>query len=149
MESERRPGADGTKVSTTHAGWGAGHPHVVATSDSERLVHALDCDLTHIGSAEDVDLHLPEADALHTKILHDTNDEYVLTMVGDGATRFGPTRCSVLGLTSQQGRGNWSSRATNMLNTAGPMEGVEAASLRIRSTRGRDRTTPKSIRPRR
>lgn len=89
LGSEQNHGIGRSEVTTTHAGWGAGHPRIVATSEDERFVHELDCDLTHIGSAEDSDLNLPNADALHAKILHYTNDEYVLTMVGPGVTSSG------------------------------------------------------------
>jgi hypothetical protein len=73
-------------VTTTHAAWGAGHPRILATSEHERYVHEISCDLIHIGSAADSDLKLPATDPLHAKILHDTTDEYVLTMFGEGAT---------------------------------------------------------------
>jgi predicted GNAT family acetyltransferase len=76
-------------VTTTHGSWGAGHPRILATSDHGRYVHEIDCDLTHIGSSPESDLVLPATDPLHAKILHDTTDEYVLTMVGEGATSHG------------------------------------------------------------
>lgn len=76
-------------VTTTHAAWGAGNPRILATSEHERHVHEIDCDLIHIGSAADSDLQLAATDALHAKILHDPTDEYVLTMVGEGATSGG------------------------------------------------------------
>ena len=76
-------------VTTTHAAWGAGHPRILATSEHERYVHEITCDLFQIGSAADSDLKLPATDALHAKILHDTTDEYVLTMIGGGATSSG------------------------------------------------------------
>jgi predicted GNAT family acetyltransferase len=77
-------------VTTTHAAWGAGNPRILATSEHERYVHEIRCDLTHIGSAPDSDLQLAATDSLHAKILHETTDEYVLTMVGEGATSSGP-----------------------------------------------------------
>lgn len=77
-------------ITTTHAAWGAGHPRILVTGARERYIHEINCDLTHIGSATDSDLLLPDTDSLHAKILHDTTDEYVLTMVGQGATSFGP-----------------------------------------------------------
>lgn len=76
-------------VTTTHAAWGAGHPRILATSKHERYVHDLTCDLTHIGSAADSDLKLSATDPLHAKVLHDTTDEYVLMMLGEGATSSG------------------------------------------------------------
>lgn len=89
MRPDQDPGKSRTALTTTHAGWGAGHPRIVATNGAERYVHELDCDLTHIGSSDDSDFNLPDTDALHAKILHDMNDEYVLTMVGAGETSFG------------------------------------------------------------
>jgi predicted GNAT family acetyltransferase len=76
-------------VTTTHAAWGAGHPRILATSEYERYVHEIKCDLMHIGSAADSDLKLPATDPLHAKILHETTDEFVLTMFGEGATSSG------------------------------------------------------------
>jgi predicted GNAT family acetyltransferase len=76
-------------VTTTHTAWGAGHPRILATSDHERHVYEITCDLTHIGSAHDSDLKLSATDSLHAQILHDTTDEFVLTMIGDGATSSG------------------------------------------------------------
>lgn len=76
-------------VTTTHAAWGAGHPRILATSEHERYVHEIRCDLTHLGSADDSDLQLHATDPLHAKILHDITDEYVLTMFGEGATSSG------------------------------------------------------------
>lgn len=76
-------------MTTTHAAWGAGHPRILATSEHERYVHEIKCDLIHIGSAADSDLKLPATDPLHAKILHETTDEFVLTMFGEGATSSG------------------------------------------------------------
>ena len=86
---DKKPAARQPTITTTHAGWGAGHPRLLVTGEIERYVHEINCDLTHIGSAADSDLLLPSADPLHAKILHDTTDEYVLTMVGQGETSFG------------------------------------------------------------
>lgn len=88
--SEQKPDSSRHAVTTTHAEWGAGHPRLLVRSEHERYVHEIDCDLTHIGSSADSDLVLPATDPLHAKIMHDTTDEYVLTMVGDGATSSGP-----------------------------------------------------------
>jgi predicted GNAT family acetyltransferase len=93
-------------VTTTHATWGAGHPRILATSDRERYVYEIGCDLTHIGSAHDSDLKLPATDLLHARILHDTTDEYVLTMVGEGATSSG--RHEVLRTGAHFTAGPWS-----------------------------------------
>lgn len=85
-----RPASRQPTITTTHAAWGAGHPRLLVTGEADRFVHEINCDLTHIGSGADSDLLLPSADPLHAKILHDTTDEYVLTMVGRGSTSFGP-----------------------------------------------------------
>jgi predicted GNAT family acetyltransferase len=74
---------------TTHAAWGAGHPRLLVTSEHDRYVHEIDCDLTLIGSADGSDLVLRAADPLHARIMHDTSDEYVLEMVGAGETSHG------------------------------------------------------------
>ncbi|MGY2700736.1 GNAT family N-acetyltransferase [Nocardioides sp. HB32] len=92
-------------VTTTHAGWGAGHPRILATSDHERYVHEIRCDLIHIGSAADSDLELSATDALHARVLHEATDEYVLTMLGDGATSSG--RHEVLRTGSHFTAGPW------------------------------------------
>jgi predicted GNAT family acetyltransferase len=76
-------------VTTTHAAWGAGHPRILATSEHERRLHEMTCDMTHTGSAADSDLKLSATDPLHAEVLHDTTDEYVLTMLGEGATSSG------------------------------------------------------------
>jgi predicted GNAT family acetyltransferase len=87
--SEQKAAPAGHAVTTTHAAWGAGHPRILVTSEHERYVYEIDCDLVHIGSAADADLALPATDPLHATIAHDTADEYVLTMVGEGATSHG------------------------------------------------------------
>ncbi|MGM7423113.1 GNAT family N-acetyltransferase [Cellulosimicrobium sp. CpK407] len=53
-------------------------------------MHELDCDVTHVGSADDSDVLLQGADPLHARIVHDTADEYVLEMIGRGETSSGP-----------------------------------------------------------
>jgi predicted GNAT family acetyltransferase len=75
---------------TTHAGWGAGHPRLLVASENDRFVHEIDCDLTHVGSADDSDVLIHGADPLHAKVMHDTTDEYILEMVGKGFTSSGP-----------------------------------------------------------
>jgi predicted GNAT family acetyltransferase len=87
--SEQKVTPGRNTVTTTHAAWGAGHPRILATSEQERYGHEITCDVIHIGSADDADLRLSDTDALHAKVLHDTTDEYVLTMVGEGATSSG------------------------------------------------------------
>lgn len=86
----QKPHAWRPTITTTHAAWGAGHPRLLVEGEFERYVHEINCDLTHIGSAADSDLQLPSTDPLHAKILHDTTDEYVLNMVGEGKTSSGP-----------------------------------------------------------
>ncbi|MDF1604065.1 GNAT family N-acetyltransferase [Nocardioides sp. YIM 152315] len=87
--AEEKVTARSESVTTTHAAWGAGHPRILATSEHERYVHEINCDLIHIGSAADSDLQLTATDALHARILHGPADEYVLTMLGEGATSSG------------------------------------------------------------
>lgn len=87
-EQEMRP--ERHSVTTTHAGWGAGHPRLLVASEHERFVHELDCDLTHIGSADDSDVLLEHTDPLLATVTHDATDEYVLAMLGAGATSRGP-----------------------------------------------------------
>ncbi|MGO2470063.1 MAG: FHA domain-containing protein [Microbacterium gubbeenense] len=74
----------------THAAWGAGHPHLIVSSDEDRLNFSLDVDEVTIGSAADSVLKLPEIDALHATIVHDERDEYVLTLHGEGEMNANP-----------------------------------------------------------
>ncbi|GAB6859379.1 FHA domain-containing protein [Microbacterium xylanilyticum] len=71
---------------TTHAGWGAGHPRLLVSSQDSRLVFDIPDDGARIGSAQDCDLCLPGTDPVHASIRHDSNDEYVLSMHGEGET---------------------------------------------------------------
>jgi predicted GNAT family acetyltransferase len=71
---------------TTHAGWGAGHPRLLVASEYDRHIHEITVDLTRIGSSVDVELVLPDADPVHATVTHDSTDEYVLTMFGEGET---------------------------------------------------------------
>jgi predicted GNAT family acetyltransferase len=103
--SEREAAPQRHTVTTTHAGWGAGHPRILATSEHGRYVHEINCDLIHIGSADDSDLKLPFTDALHAKILHETTDEYVLTTFGASATSSG--RHAVLRTGAHFSAGPW------------------------------------------
>lgn len=88
--SEQETASRRPTITTTHAAWGAGHPRLLITGAYERYVHNINCDLTHIGSAPDSDVLLPSTAPLHAKVLHDTTDEYVLSMIGDGKTSSGP-----------------------------------------------------------
>ncbi len=76
-------------TTTTHAAWGAGHPRLLVTSEQDRFVHDIDCELTHVGSSDNSDLVLRATDPVHAKIMHDTTDEYLLEMVGQGETSHG------------------------------------------------------------
>ena len=86
-EQKATPGRE--RITTTHAGWGAGHPRLHVRSDHDRYVHEITTDLTRVGSADDNEIVLPGADALHATITHDATDEYVLTMFGTGETNAG------------------------------------------------------------
>jgi len=74
----------GYRPTTTHAGWGEGHPHLLVSREDERFVHHLTTDVVTIGSSEGCDLSLDGATAVHARIEHDPRDEYVLTMHGPG-----------------------------------------------------------------
>lgn len=71
---------------TTHADWGAGHPHLLITSDDVRRVHELTEDETRIGSGADCQIHLEGLAAVHAIIRHDGHDDYDLEMLGPGQT---------------------------------------------------------------
>jgi hypothetical protein len=81
----RRP-ADAT---TTHAGWGAGDPHLLVSQEDVREVFHLTADETRIGSAPDSELVLAGADPLHATITHDDRDEFVLDLHGEGEMNAG------------------------------------------------------------
>ena len=75
----------GYHPTTTHAEWGSGSPHLRITGlDEERLIFQIVVDQVTIGSDEASTLQFPGADPLHATIVHDQNDEYVLTMHGPG-----------------------------------------------------------------
>lgn len=69
---------------TTHAEWGAGSPHLRITRDDDRFVFELTKDTVRIGAADGNELVLPETDPVHAEIVHDDQDEYVLTLHGEG-----------------------------------------------------------------
>jgi hypothetical protein len=77
---EREP----QKPTTTHAEWGAGNPHLKVTRDDDRFEFALTADLVRIGAADGNELRLAETDPVHAEIVHDDQDEYVLTLHGEG-----------------------------------------------------------------
>jgi len=84
--SDRAAASGAYKPTTTHAGWGAGHPRLLVTSEYDRYVHEISGDVTRIGSSTDVDVVLTAADPLHATVTHDQTDEYLLTMFGHGET---------------------------------------------------------------
>ncbi|WP_084502740.1 hypothetical protein [Microbacterium indicum] len=87
MSNEQIQAADGgARVTTTHAAWGSGDPHLLVRKGEERFTHHLDVEVTRIGSAAGVELRVPETDGLHATIVHDERDEFVLTMHGSGET---------------------------------------------------------------
>ncbi|MBS1907806.1 MAG: hypothetical protein JST33_14850 [Actinobacteria bacterium] len=71
---------------TTHAEWGAGHPHLLITFEDTRLVHEITDDETRIGSGDDCQIRLEGIAPLHAVIRHDGHDDYDLEMVGPGQT---------------------------------------------------------------
>jgi predicted GNAT family acetyltransferase len=87
--SDPHPAPDGYRPTSTHAAWGSGHPRLLVVGEGDRFVHEIDCDVTHVGSADDSDLLLRGADPLHAKIVHGSTDEYQLEMVGRGETSHG------------------------------------------------------------
>lgn len=73
-------------VTTTHAGWGEGHPRLIVSNRDDRFIHDISHDLTRIGSSDDNEIVLPDVDPLHATITHDATDEYVLILFGRGET---------------------------------------------------------------
>jgi hypothetical protein len=78
-----RPQQAGT---TTHAEWGSGHPHLLISSEDDRLVHQITTDETRIGSADECEVRLAGLDPVHAVIHHDGQDDYDLEMRGPGET---------------------------------------------------------------
>jgi len=89
MDDELREQRHG-EPTTTHAGYGAGHPRLLVHRDDERYVYELRTPLTRIGSADGCELRLPGTEALHASIEHDERDEYVLTLIGAGQMNANP-----------------------------------------------------------
>ncbi|MHA7986934.1 FHA domain-containing protein [Rathayibacter sp. CAU 1779] len=75
-----------SRVGTTHAAWGAGEPRLLVSGNDRRFVFDLDSDSIRIGSAADCDLRLEGLEAVHARIRHDDNDEYLLSVFGAGET---------------------------------------------------------------
>src|SRR5690606_37925418 len=69
---------------TTHAAWGAGRPRLAVAHSPEQREFMLDDDEMLIGSAPDSAIVLPGIDPIHARIVHTADDEYVLTLVGEG-----------------------------------------------------------------
>ncbi|HOA86327.1 MAG: FHA domain-containing protein [Microbacteriaceae bacterium] len=69
---------------TTHANWGAGDPHLLVRKDYERITFSLVEDDVTIGSSADASLQLAGIDPIHARIHHTPQDEYRLTMIGQG-----------------------------------------------------------------
>lgn len=87
--SHPEPSTHGYHPTTTHAAWGTGHPRLLVSSEQDRFVYAIDCDLTRVGSADGSELFLRATDPVHAKITHGTTDEYLLEMMGQGQTSHG------------------------------------------------------------
>lgn len=75
---------------TTHAEWGAGNPRLLISQYGERFEHPLTEDVVRIGSATGNELVLTDADPVHATINHDDQDEYVLTLHGEGEMNANP-----------------------------------------------------------
>ncbi|MBS1699697.1 MAG: hypothetical protein JST25_15005 [Actinobacteria bacterium] len=71
---------------TTHAEWGAGHPHLLITYEDTHLVHEIVDDETRIGSGADCQIRLVGLAPLHAIIRHDGHDDYDLQMLAPGQT---------------------------------------------------------------
>lgn len=78
------------QATTTHYLPGSGRPRLIFTMSSPKWdgraprEFNLSPDVTVIGSAATADLVLPGLDAVHARIVHDDQDEYVLYVTGDG-----------------------------------------------------------------
>ena len=86
MTKQHSPG----EPTTTHAEWGAGHPRLLVSDETERFVYALRDDRVRVGSATGNELSLPACEPLHATIRHDERDEYVLTLHGAGEMNANP-----------------------------------------------------------
>lgn len=86
MDDQTTPRRDGEPYvpTTTHAQWGAGHPRLLVRSADARFEYPLTPDLVRIGSAEGSDVRLPDIAPLHATVQHDEQDEYVVTLHGEG-----------------------------------------------------------------
>lgn len=91
MTHEEPHYAPGNHPTTTHAGWGAGDPHLLISRGDDHFVHHLTTDETTIGSGAGCDVLLADIEAVHATITHDARDEYVLTMHAPGQTNARPT----------------------------------------------------------
>lgn len=92
--------AQGHQPTTTHAEWGAGDPRLLISRHDARFEHHLTEDLVRIGSATGNELLLTDVDPVHATITHDGQDEYVLTLHGNGEMNANP-ETSNLGRTAE------------------------------------------------
>lgn len=81
MNTQEQP-----RGTTTHADWGAGHPHLLITREDTHLVHEITEDETRIGSGADCQIRLEGVAAVHAIIRHDGHDDYDLEMLAPGQT---------------------------------------------------------------
>jgi hypothetical protein len=81
---------DTNDVTTTHAGYGEGHPVLLLAmgehgwSGEPQPVFPLDRERTTIGSAPDADVRLDGLEPVHAQVLHDADDDYVLVLLAPG-----------------------------------------------------------------
>ncbi|MGF3054977.1 hypothetical protein [Microbacterium sp. YY-01] len=81
---------DPEEPTTTHAGWGEGNPQLLVSSADKRFAFDLTQDTVTIGSAADCVLRLPSIDPHHATVTHDSRDEYVVTLHGEGEMNASP-----------------------------------------------------------
>ena len=76
-------------ITTTHAGYGEGHPVLVLAMDSQgwsgepQPVYPLR-EVTTIGSSPGADIRLDGLQPVHAEVRHDDRDEYVLVLLSSG-----------------------------------------------------------------
>lgn len=71
---------DATGTTTTPTGWGSGHPRLLISSQGARFVSELLSSETTIGGDSTCSIRLPELRPQHATIMHNENDEYVLSI---------------------------------------------------------------------
>ena len=87
---------------TTHGPWGSGHPHLIVTREEDRLHFPLDRELVRIGSAQGLELQLPDLAALHAEVRHTDYDEYALIVHGKAYMSHRPEPVASLGGTEAE-----------------------------------------------